>query len=86
MRGKSVSVTDIRNYDYKDLLTIEHLKIDAYEPLAAELESFVDSVRRGCSPLVTGEEGLRAIATAEQVLDQIRLHLEKAGAPVSIAR
>ncbi len=38
------------------------------EPLRMELETFVNAIKRGYNGLVNGEEGLRAVFLAEQVL------------------
>ena len=38
------------------------------EPLRAELEAFVDAINHGYNGLVNGEEGLRAVYLAEQIL------------------
>ncbi len=38
------------------------------EPLRAELETFVDAINHGYNGLVNGEEGLRAVFLAEQIL------------------
>jgi len=38
------------------------------EPLRMELETFVEAIQRGYNGLVNGEEGLRAVFLAEQVL------------------
>jgi predicted dehydrogenase len=38
------------------------------EPLQAELSAFVDAVRRGISPPVSGRDGLMALAVAEAIL------------------
>ncbi len=44
------------------------LAIVRREPLAAELEAFISSVREGRSPPVSGRAGLRALALAELLL------------------
>ncbi|MCS6897653.1 MAG: Gfo/Idh/MocA family oxidoreductase [Nitrospira sp.] len=41
------------------------------EPLKLQLESFIRSVRAGSPPLVSGEDGVAAVALAHQVLDAI---------------
>ena len=38
------------------------------EPLALELDNFVNAVATGGRPLVTGEDGLAALELCEQVL------------------
>jgi predicted dehydrogenase len=42
------------------------------EPLGRELADFVDAIRTGRPPLVTGQEGYRALALATRVADAIR--------------
>ena len=41
------------------------------EPLKVELEDFVDAVARRRAPSVTGDEGRRALAVAQQIADKI---------------
>ena len=43
-------------------------ELDRVEPLRAELETFVDAINHGYNGLVNGEEGLRAVFLAEQIL------------------
>jgi predicted dehydrogenase len=52
------------------------------EPLRAELEAFVDSVRTRCPPLVGGQEGREALALAEQVMDCIEQHARRLNVPL----
>jgi len=44
----------------------------AEEPLERELADFVDAVRSDRPPLVTGEDGRRALAVAQAIADKIR--------------
>jgi predicted dehydrogenase len=48
-----------------------HLEVDRSEPLRKEIVSFLAAVRGEAAPAVTGEEGLEALAVAEQVLEII---------------
>jgi len=48
------------------------LEIASYDPLEAELRNFIDAVRTGTLPLVTGGDGLAAVQLAERILDGIR--------------
>lgn len=59
---------------FRDLIEIQELDLDDLEPLKAEIESFVDSVRRGTDPEVPGEEALLALEAADRVLAEIRRH------------
>jgi predicted dehydrogenase len=53
------------------------------EPLRAELEAFVESVRTRCPPLVGGREGRQALALAEQVMICIEQHAAQVGIPLT---
>lgn len=50
------------------------LAIQPTEPLRAELEAFVESVRTRKAPLVGGAEGKNALALATQVMSRIEEH------------
>jgi predicted dehydrogenase len=41
-----------------------------HEPLAEEIDSFIDCVRNGKSPIVSGEDGVRALKLARQITEQ----------------
>ncbi len=56
------------------LLEIKEIKLDEYEPLRMELESFVDCVREKGTPLVPSSHGLRAIRLATEILKSIEGH------------
>ena len=58
-----------------DMLTIENVKLDDYEPLRKEIESFVECVREGKEPVVPGEDAVRAVGTATAILKSIEEHL-----------
>ena len=49
-------------------------QVTAEEPLHAELRSFLDAVRRRSKPVVSLEDGRRALAVALDILAQIREH------------
>ncbi len=56
---------------------MEHIKIDSLavkkeEPLKLELADFLDCVRENRKPLVSGEDGLRALKLAQDIIDFIR--------------
>lgn len=54
------------------------LEVVRREPLLAEIEHFLDAVRTRRRPLVSGEDGRRALALAYEVLEKIREHGERA--------
>jgi predicted dehydrogenase len=54
------------------------------EPLLAEIEHFLDSVRARTRPIVSGEDGRRALALAMDVLSKIRQHADRAGLTIDM--
>ena len=59
-------------------IVVERIKMKKEEPLKAELESFIQTVRSGEKPIVSGCEGREALKVALQVVEQIRLHTHRA--------
>jgi predicted dehydrogenase len=55
------------------------LETSDVEPLRAEIESFIDAAERGATPVVTGEDGRRALALALRILESIHAHTAVAG-------
>jgi predicted dehydrogenase len=53
---------------------VRNLDIVDTEPLRAEVELFLEAARAGGPPPVTGEEGRRALALAERLLERIHEH------------
>ncbi len=72
-RDCDLSLADLASIP-KDLYSIQEVKLPDEEPLAKELQSFVDCVAGGAEPLVPGEHGVRAMKAAEQVLTEMRAH------------
>jgi predicted dehydrogenase len=52
-------------------IEVERLSAPEEEPLRRQLAAFVSSVQRGCRPVVSGEDGRRALALAHKVLERI---------------
>jgi predicted dehydrogenase len=52
-------------------ITYERPKVKDINPLRYELELFLDAVESGKSPVVSGEDGLRALVVAQQILETI---------------
>jgi predicted dehydrogenase len=50
------------------------LSVDKDEPLRIEIESFLEAVRNHSRPLVSGEEGLRALDVGIAILGKIKEH------------
>ena len=77
--GKGVSnITDLKNFSFGDLLKIERIKMNNQEPLRKELESFIDCVKNGKQPVVSGEEGINAIKIAAVIREEINKNLKLA--------
>ena len=51
--------------------TIEEQNFDQGDALKAEIESFLDCIRTGKPPVVSGEDGLRALETAHWITEQV---------------
>jgi predicted dehydrogenase len=56
------------------------LEVKDVEPLRAEIESFFDAAANGAPPLVSGEDGRRALDLALRTLKQIHEHTVRIGA------
>ncbi len=52
-------------------ISIERLECDDDDALRLEIEAFLDAVRDGASPVVTGEDGKRALETAMDIIAQV---------------
>jgi predicted dehydrogenase len=64
-------------------IAFNKLETKADEPLRAELEAFIDSVRTRRPPLVGGPEGREALALAERVMTCIEEHAALVGVPLA---
>ncbi len=53
------------------------VEIEKREPLLAELESFVQSIQQKTQPVVTGQDGRKALALALETLEKIGEHTKK---------
>lgn len=60
-------------------IALEKPKVEAREPLRAEIESFLDAVRRRSKPVVSLEDGRRALEVALQINHAIEAHHRAAG-------
>jgi predicted dehydrogenase len=53
-------------------VVIEEQNLEQGDALKAEIESFLACVRSGAEPVVSGEDGLRALETALRITEQVR--------------
>jgi predicted dehydrogenase len=64
-------VGDLWKFVFDGLLKVENLQLDAGNPLQEELADFLRCVRERAEPLVSGADGVLAVAAAEQVMAAI---------------
>jgi predicted dehydrogenase len=50
---------------------VEERSFDPGDALLAEIEAFLDAIERGRPPVVSGEDGLRALETATRIAEQV---------------
>ena len=65
----TLQVTECFGYQPDGSYSMRHLSVGYAEPLRAELLSFVNSIRSGRTPAVTGEEGVASLEVAIRCLD-----------------
>ncbi|HYX29580.1 MAG TPA: Gfo/Idh/MocA family oxidoreductase [Pyrinomonadaceae bacterium] len=58
------------------------LEVKDVEPLRAEIESFFDAIANSTQPIVSGEDGRRALSLAIRTLAQIHEHTVRIGAAI----
>lgn len=71
---RGLSIGELKEMMLDDFFTVREMEIDEVEPLKAELESFVDCVRNGRTPVVSAADGIRSMETAEMILEAVRAH------------
>ncbi len=62
---------DLWKFVFEGLLQVENFSLEAGNPLQQELADFLRCVRDRARPIVSGEDGVAAVAAAEQVLAAI---------------
>ena len=58
----------------REFYSIEEITLPDEEPLAVELKAFVETARTRGEPVVPGEDGVRAMRAAEEVVREMRSH------------
>ncbi|MFZ0835900.1 MAG: Gfo/Idh/MocA family oxidoreductase [Xanthobacteraceae bacterium] len=100
-KARTVHVATKRKYVIGDLLTrqvtecfgfqpdgsysMRHLSVGHAEPLRAELSAFVQAIRTGCTPAVTGEEGVASLEVAIRCLNHREAEIVSHKAPRRVA-
>jgi len=78
LRLKGAQLEPGRPFDatrIEDIIERVPLRGDGREPLAAELSGFAAAVRGEAPPVVTGEDGRRALAVALEIVDRIEANV-----------
>jgi len=57
-------------------VNIEEANLEQGDALKSEIESFLDCIRNNKRPLVSGEDGLRALETAIRISEQVHTYLD----------
>lgn len=60
-------IRDDGTVNYRHETFVENLVVEHREPLKNEIEAFADAARNGNEPVVTGEDGLRAVELAQRI-------------------
>jgi predicted dehydrogenase len=82
---RDVLVLSVHHDGGESRISFRKLETEPREPLRAELEAFVESVRTRRPPLVGGAEGRQALALAERVMTCIEEHAALVNVPLSRA-
>ena len=56
-------------------VTIEEANLEQGDALKSEIESFLDCIRNERNPIVSGDDGLRALETAIRITEQVQANL-----------
>jgi predicted dehydrogenase len=65
-------LSQMQNLDFGSMVKIVPLQVDDVEPLRAEIESFLDSIRTGSAAAVSAEDGYAAVEMAQRITNIIR--------------
>jgi predicted dehydrogenase len=60
-------------------VSIEEANLEQGDALKSEIESFLDCIRNNKRPIVSGEDGLRALETAIRITEQVHANLARSG-------
>lgn len=72
-REKNASdLSQLAGTDFGSMVKVEPLQVDDVEPLRAELQSFLRSVRTGDPPEVSAEDGTAAVELAERIVEALK--------------
>ncbi|MFQ5424989.1 MAG: Gfo/Idh/MocA family oxidoreductase [Phycisphaerae bacterium] len=72
--GRLDDISQLTGADFGSMVQVEPLQVDDVEPLRAELEGFIESVRSGTRPAVSAEDGVAAVRLAADIVASLRNH------------
>jgi predicted dehydrogenase len=72
LRTRLAAGEDLSDVNYLDLVEFEELDIPDVEPLTAQAEAFIHSIRTGETPPVDANAGSAAVRTAERIVEAAR--------------
>ncbi len=72
--GRLDDISQLTGADFGSMVQVEPLQVDDVEPLRAELEGFIESVRSGTRPAVSAEDGVAAVRLAADIVASLRDH------------
>jgi len=75
----------IKDHLFGKVLRVDRVEPPACDQLTLELQDFVDSIREGRRPRVTGEDALDAVRLAEQIVRSLDAHRWEGEAPAVAA-
>ncbi len=64
----------VREHLFGKVLRVDNVQAEGHEPLALELEDFINAAQGRSRPRVSGEDALRAIRLADQILRCLETH------------
>ncbi len=65
-------LSQMQDLDFGSMLKVEPLHVDDVEPLRAEIESFLASIRTNSAAAVSAEDGYAAVEMAERITNAVR--------------
>ena len=65
-------LAQMKHFDFGSMVKVEPLQVQDSEPLRAEIESFLESVRTGSAPAVSAQDGYAAVELAERITQAVR--------------
>jgi predicted dehydrogenase len=69
-----LSLSKVLGADGKQQIIQNHIDIGDHDPLEEEIRSFIHCVEERTTPVVSGEEGRKSLALAEEILQKMKTH------------